>query len=81
MSSGPTGTGETCISVIKKGRINLYFTREDWCGYNLECKTEEAKCKVDRTTAGEELCWHCGYMIKWKMPDVIDKKLEEKGIK
>ena len=57
MSSGPTLTGETCMEVVKKGRINIELTKKDWCTY-------EGICRYDRMVSRDCICWQSWWL--WK---------------
>lgn len=71
MSSGPTGTGETCIEAIKRGRINIDITVKDWCAYRFECD-------ATITTQEYNICWNCIYRRKFDIPEMIEKAKKEK---
>ena len=71
MSSGPTATGETCIQVTKRGRVNIELTKNDWCTYKGECKYDLIINKLC-------ICWYCMWMQKFDVPAIIDDKLGDK---
>lgn len=72
MSNGPISTGETCIDVIKKGRMNIKIIKKEWCGYKGECENE-------MILDGDKICWHCIYMKKFDIPQIIRITRKEKN--
>jgi hypothetical protein len=72
MSGGPTSTGETCIEVTKRGRVNIDLRVKDWCAYRFECEATEI------TTQEHTICWHCIYRRRFDIPEMIEKAKKEK---
>jgi len=73
MSSGPTATGETCIEVTKRGRINIDIRRKDWCRY-------EGKCEVEITNGGDKTCDFCIHKARFNIPEMIRKERGKKNV-
>ena len=71
MSSGPVGTGTTCIEVTKRGYVTIYFGIEDWCTYKGECKRYMLPVPAD-------VCLYCKYRQPLDIPSMIDARVKEK---
>lgn len=69
MSTDPSGLGnETCIESIEKKYINKVFTKEDWCSYKGECKSN------DLLIGREYVCLLCEWRRYLNIPELLEKK-------
>lgn len=71
MSSGPVGTGSTCIEVTKRKYVNINFNQDLWCTYEGECPRYLLVFHRD------EVCTMCKYRKPLDIPSIIEARKKE----
>jgi hypothetical protein len=70
MSGLPEMTGGVDLESLKEGYVDLVILREHFCTY-------KGQCKIDRVTSNG-FCLYCVYRNSVKIPELIDRLIEEK---
>ena len=66
MSNGPVSISSKVIDLKKNPRLNVHFTRKDWCSY-------KGVCMVNRLLDKEcDVCITCKYRILLDIPKILE---------
>ena len=66
MSNGPVSISSKVIDLKNNPRLNVKFTRKDWCSY-------KGVCMVNRLVDNEnDICLKCKYRIALDVPKILE---------